>query len=108
MAFQKVCAASDVDEGESLRVESPQGALAIHHWEAQFYATQDRCTHDEWSLADGYLEDGMIECTLHWAKFCVRTGKVKAPPACQALKIYPLRVREGDVEVDVDAGHYSA
>ena len=108
MAFQKVCAASDVDEGESLRVESPQGAIAIHHWEGQFYATQDRCTHDEWSLADGYLEDGMIECTLHWAKFCVRTGKVKAPPACQALKIYPLRVREGDVEVVVDAGHYSA
>jgi len=108
MAFQKVCEASDIDEGESLRVEDPQGAIAIHHWEGQYYATQDRCTHDEWSLADGYLENGMIECTLHWAKFCLRTGKVKAPPACHALKIYPVRVNGNDVEVDVDAGHFAA
>lgn len=108
MAFQKVCVTSDVDEGKSLRVESPQGAIAIHNWEGQFYATQDRCTHDEWSLSDGYLEDGLIECTLHWAKFCVQTGKVKAPPACRALKVYPVRVNGEDVEVDVDAGHYAA
>lgn len=108
MAFIRLCATSDVAEGESLRVENPTGAIAVHHYEGEFYATQDRCTHDEWSLADGYLENGMIECTLHWAKFCVRSGKVKSPPACQALKIYPVRVSGDDVEVDVEAGHYAA
>jgi len=32
---------------------------------------------------------------------------VKAPPACKALKIYPVRVNGDDVEVDVDAGHFA-
>lgn len=104
MTYVKLCKASEVEEGESLRIEHPGGAIAIHHYEGEFYATQDRCTHDEWSLADGFLENGVIECSLHWAKFCIKTGKVMAPPACQALKVYPLRVNDGDIEVDVDAG----
>lgn len=107
MSFIKVCKTEDVPEGTSLRVENPEGALAVHNVDGTFYVTQDRCTHDDWSLADGYLEDGIIECTLHWAKFCVRTGKVKAPPACQALKIYPVQVNGDDIEVDVAAGHLS-
>jgi biphenyl 2,3-dioxygenase ferredoxin subunit len=107
MTFAKVCQVADVPEGTSLRVENPGGALAVHNVDGEFFVTQDRCTHDEWSLSDGYLEDGVIECTLHWAKFCVRTGKVKSPPACQALKIYPVRVDGDDIEVDVDAGRLS-
>ncbi len=107
MAYVKLCKTSDVPDGESFRVEHPAGAIAIHHCEGEFFATQDRCTHDDWSLADGYLENGIIECTLHWAKFCVKTGKVKAAPACEALKIYPLRVNGDDIEVDVEAGHIS-
>lgn len=105
MAFIKLCQTGDVAEGESFKVEHPAGALAVHNVDGEIFVTQDRCTHDEWSLSDGYLEDGIIECTLHWAKFCVRTGKVKSPPACQALKIYPVRVVGDDIEVDVDAGH---
>ena len=105
MGYLQVCQASEVPEGSSLRVEDPAGALAVHNYEGQFYVTQDRCTHDEWSLSEGYLEDGMIECSLHWAKFCVKTGQVKAPPACQALKIYPVRITGDDIEVDVEAGH---
>jgi biphenyl 2,3-dioxygenase ferredoxin subunit len=107
MSFIKVCHTSDVPDSESFRVEHPAGALAVHHVDGQFYVTQDRCTHDEWSLSDGYLENGIIECTLHWAKFCVKTGKVKSPPACKALKIYPVRVVGEDIEVDVEAGHLS-
>lgn len=105
MSFIKICATADVPQGESLRVENPAGALAVHNVDGQFYVTQDRCTHDEWSLADGYLEGSVIECTLHWAKFCVITGKVKAPPACQALKVYPVRINDDMIEVDVEAGH---
>ncbi|MCP3733135.1 bifunctional 3-phenylpropionate/cinnamic acid dioxygenase ferredoxin subunit [Sphingomonas sp. MG17] len=104
MSYIKVCQTSDVPEGASLRIEHPAEALAVHHLEGEFYVTQDRCTHDDWSLSEGYLQDGMIECTLHWAKFCVKTGQVKAPPACQALKVYPVRISGTNVEVDVEAG----
>jgi biphenyl 2,3-dioxygenase ferredoxin component len=105
MSFKKVCKVTDVPEGTSFRVDDPAGALAVHNVDGEFYVTQDRCTHDDWSLSDGYLENDVIECTLHWAKFSVKTGKVLAPPACQAIKIYPVRVVGEDIEVDVEAGH---
>ena len=37
-------------------------------------------------------------------KFCVRTGKVKAPPACAALTVYPVKVEGNDVYVDFESG----
>ena len=95
MAFKKVCSLGEVPEGEALRVEL---------FDEPILATQDRCTHGDWSLADGFLENGVIECTLHWGKFCVRTGKVKAPPACAALTVYPVKVEGNDVYVDFESG----
>jgi nitrite reductase/ring-hydroxylating ferredoxin subunit len=65
---------------------------------------QDTCTHGEWALSDGYLEGDVIECTLHFAKFCVRTGKVKALPASKALRVFPVKVEKDSIFVDLDAG----
>ena len=104
MAFEKVCNLEDVSEGEALQIETFEEAIAVYNVGGQIFATQDRCTHGDWSLADGFLEDGVIECTLHWGKFCVRTGKVKVPPACDPLTIYPVEVRGGEIFVDYEAG----
>jgi nitrite reductase/ring-hydroxylating ferredoxin subunit len=41
---------------------------------------------------------------LHFAKFCVRTGKVKALPACKALRVFPVKLEEDAILVDLDAG----
>ena len=71
MAFEKVCNLEDVSEGEALQIETFEEAIAVYNVGGQIFATQDRCTHGDWSLADGFLEDGVIECTLHWASFSV-------------------------------------
>lgn len=68
--------------------------------DGEVHAVQDTCTHDTWSLADGFLEGDVVECSLHFAKFCVRTGKVKALPACEALKVFPAKIEDGYVLVD--------
>ena len=104
MAFKKVCSLDEVPEGDALRVELFEEPIALFNLDGEILATQDRCTHGDWSLADGFLENGVIECTLHWGKFCVRTGKVKAPPACAALTVYPVKVEGNDVYVDFESG----
>lgn len=104
MAFTRICNRSDIAEGEALKVDLPSGSIAVFNVGGEFFATQDRCTHGEWSLADGYLEGDVIECSLHWGKFCVRTGRVKARPACDPLKVYPLKIEGDDVLADLDAG----
>ncbi|SDX42414.1 chlorobenzene dioxygenase ferredoxin/benzene/toluene dioxygenase ferredoxin subunit [Celeribacter indicus] len=74
--------------------------ILVCNVDGEIHAVQDTCTHDTWSLADGFLEGCIIECSLHFAKFDVRTGKVKALPACQALKVYPAKCEGGDIYVD--------
>ena len=68
--------------------------------DGKVHAVQDTCTHDTWSLADGFLEDGIVECSLHFAKFCVRTGKVKALPACEALKVFSAKIVDDFIYID--------
>lgn len=107
MAFVKVAEKGDVEPGDALKIGDGASAIAIFNVDGEFFATQDQCTHGEWSLTDGYLDGDIIECTLHWGKFCVRTGKVKARPACDPIRIYPIEVRDDEIFVDVDAGRLS-
>lgn len=100
MAWMKALPLADLSEGEMKQFTGGSEPVLICNVDGKIHAVQDTCSHDTWSLADGYLEDDVIECSLHFAKFCVRTGAVKALPACVALKVFPAKVEEGDIYVD--------
>lgn len=104
MAFTRVCGVGELDIGEALRIEQGNEPVALFNVDGTFRAVQDTCSHGQWSLADGYLEGDTIECSLHMAKFCLRTGKVCTPPATIPLKVFPVRVEGDDVLVDLAAG----
>jgi nitrite reductase/ring-hydroxylating ferredoxin subunit len=108
MAFVRVCSTSEVAPGEALRTESDVGPVALFNVDGAFYAIEDTCSHGQWSLAEGYLTGTQIECTLHMAKFCVRTGKACTLPATKPVKIFPVRQQGEDVMIDFDGGHYAA
>lgn len=40
-------------------------------------------------------------CTRHGARFDIRTGAVTAPPALVPIAVYPVRIEEGQVYVDL-------
>ncbi|WP_371827992.1 Rieske 2Fe-2S domain-containing protein [Rhodococcoides fascians] len=48
-------------------------------------------------LSDGYVDGDRIECALHLAQFCIKTGKVAAPPATTSVAVYPVEVVDGVV-----------
>lgn len=104
MAFVKVCATGDVPEGEGIKLEQGPDPVALFNADGEFYAIGDTCTHGDWSLSEGYMEECEVECTLHMAKFCIKTGRVTAPPANAPVKSYPVKVEGDDVLVDFDAG----
>ena len=93
-------AASNPDTVKAFEVGDRR--LAVYHIGAEFYITDDECTHASASLADGILEDGVIECTLHFGAFDVKTGAVKAPPCSIALRTYKVVLQGDDVLVDLD------
>jgi 3-phenylpropionate/trans-cinnamate dioxygenase ferredoxin subunit len=97
------CDASTLDVDDVVKVETSSGALAVYRLDDGYFATQDTCTHAVASLADGFVEDGMIECPLHAARFCIRSGKAKSMPATVALATHPVRVEGGKVWVGLAA-----
>jgi nitrite reductase/ring-hydroxylating ferredoxin subunit len=98
----RVCAQSDIAPESVKAYEVGDRRLAVYNIDGQFYVTDDECTHASASLADGMLEDGVIECCLHFGAFDVKTGAVKAPPCSIALRTYKVLLQGDDVCVDLD------
>ena|SRR3954449_7482798 len=97
----KVAAVSDVPEGGTLAVEAQNELVCLYNLGGRIYATDDICTHEEASLADGFIEGDCIECPLHQARFHIPTGEVRAPPADTDLRVFPVNVEGSDILVGV-------
>jgi nitrite reductase/ring-hydroxylating ferredoxin subunit len=102
MAETAVCAVSDVAENSVKAFEIGTTVLAVYNIGGEFYATDNECTHGAASLADGILEDDVIECTLHFGAFNVKTGEAVQAPCFTTLRTYKVAVRDGQVFVDLD------
>jgi len=93
------CLRSAVEPGEALRLDGPetQGVpIALFHTEdGEFYAVDDTCTHQDASLADGWVEGCEVECPLHASRFDLRTGVVDAPPAKVGVRAHTVTL-DGD------------
>ena len=108
MAFVRVCARGDLPAGEGQKFEVGNDAIALFNVDGEFFAIEDECSHSQWSLSDGYLDGDRVECTLHMAKFCVRTGRACSLPATEAVMVFPVQINGDDVLVDIHGGHYAA
>ncbi|MGQ0619925.1 MAG: non-heme iron oxygenase ferredoxin subunit [Panacagrimonas sp.] len=90
----------ELPDGEMRVVDGTRGALGICRVGECAYAFENRCTHEAFALTEGYLEGSEVECTLHGARFCVKTGAVKTGPAKGAIRVFPVRIAEGVMEVE--------
>ena len=94
-----VAAVDELEAGGVIVADVDGAEVAVFNIEGEFYALADVCTHDGDTLADGTVEGHEIECPRHGARFDIRTGEVTAPPACEAVTTYPVRVVNGRVQV---------
>jgi 3-phenylpropionate/trans-cinnamate dioxygenase ferredoxin subunit len=97
-----VCAVGDLPDGEAVRVEA-EVPIAVFNVEGAFYAIDDTCTHQDASLADGWLEGCTVECPLHASCFDLRTGEPTGPPAKKPVRTHKVVVEDGKVYVCVSA-----
>jgi len=72
----RICPLADLPAGEALRVDEVSPPISVFHTDdGEVYAIDDTCTHQDASLADGWLDGCEIECPLHASKFDLRTGE---------------------------------
>ena len=93
-----VCRVEDLAEGDAVRIQADV-PIAVFRAEGTLYAVDDTCTHQDASLADGYLEGCWVECPLHASTFDLRTGRPGGPPAKLALRTHEVTVQGGMVYV---------
>jgi 3-phenylpropionate/trans-cinnamate dioxygenase ferredoxin subunit len=93
-----VCAFDELPVGEAVRVEA-EVPIAVFNVDGVLYAIDDTCTHQDTSLADGWLEGCLIECPLHATCFDLRTGVPTGPPATRPVRTHEVVVLDGHVYV---------
>ena len=94
----QVCALADLPPGEATRILA-HVPVAVFNADGELFAIDDTCTHQDASLADGWLDDCSVECPLHASCFDLRTGKVSGPPAKTPVRTHRVVVQDGVVYV---------
>jgi 3-phenylpropionate/trans-cinnamate dioxygenase ferredoxin subunit len=103
MPFVRLAGLSELDPDQGLRVElgDEEAVGLIRTGDGGVHAVIDECSHEDYPLSEGWVEDHTIECALHGSRFDLLTGQPDSPPAVRPVRIFPVRVEGEDVLVDL-------
>ena len=93
----RVCATSERLPGESKVAWDGDTPILVVNLDGDLYALEDKCSHEDFELSAGAIDGGQIECTLHGARFDLRTGEALCAPAYSPVPHFPVKVEEGAV-----------
>jgi 3-phenylpropionate/trans-cinnamate dioxygenase ferredoxin subunit len=100
----RICPVDDIKPGNALRVTIENHPIALVRLEdGHFRAIDDKCSHGEISLSEGFVEDETLECWAHGAKFDLNTGVPLSLPAYEAVKIYEVIIENDEVYIEYEA-----
>ena len=100
----RVCATEDIKPGNALRVTIEGHPIALVRLnDGNCRAIDDKCSHGEISLSEGFVEDETLECWAHGAKFDLNTGVPLSLPAYEAVSTYEVLVENDEVFIEYEA-----
>ena len=95
--FVKVAKTEDVQVSQMMAVEVNDERICLANVNGKYYAIGNVCTHMGGPLAEGKLEDYIVQCPWHGSRFDIRSGKVVRPPAMKPEPTYEVKVENNDV-----------
>lgn len=100
---ERVCKVGDVAPGTAMRVDVGHHRICLVRLGDDFYAIGDRCSHADYSLAEGEVwpDEKEIECWKHGSTFSLVTGEPQSLPATLPVPVYTVAVEGDDVVVEV-------
>lgn len=99
--FIRAASIDQIRPGKMKRVEIDGRRILLVNVEGSFYATDDRCTHEDASLSTGSLKGELVKCPLHGSRFNVRTGEALEEPAEENLRTYAVRIEANDILISL-------
>ncbi len=101
MADVKVADLDELAVGAARQVEvGGEPVCLVRTDETTVKAVHDTCSHQQYSLSEGWVEPDSIECSLHGSTFDLDSGAPRGLPAVVPIPVYACAVRDGAVWVD--------
>ncbi|MFB6194796.1 MAG: Rieske 2Fe-2S domain-containing protein [Haloplanus sp.] len=97
--FEHVTSVDDAREHSPQVVRVDGRALGLFYHEGDVHAVDNRCPHMGFPLTDGSVDEGVLTCPWHHARFELSCGDTFDPFA-DDVRTFPVDVRDGEVYVD--------
>ncbi|MFB6173849.1 MAG: Rieske (2Fe-2S) protein [Halobacteriales archaeon] len=98
----RVASLAEVEDGPTV-VTAEGRSIGLFYHEGEVHAVDNRCPHMGFPLTEGSVEDGILTCHWHHARFELSCGDTFDPFA-DDVRTFPVEVRDGEVYVDPDPG----
>ena len=109
MGFIKATDTTGLTEGMKKMVVVDGREILFTNINNSYYAISNKCPHMGGSLVEGSLENGIITCKRHGAKFDVKTGKNVGDAKILFLNFnvnddqsYPVKVEGNDIFIELE------
>jgi 3-phenylpropionate/trans-cinnamate dioxygenase ferredoxin subunit len=98
-----VCRVDELPPGATRLVEADGRKIGVFNAGGEFYAIEDRCSHDDGPLAEGPFDPDRrtVECPRHGSLFDLTSGRPKSLPAYLPVDTFPVRVEDGVIKLEV-------
>ena len=103
-AYQRIATVAEVTEVGLHTVQLNGHVVVLVHHEGEIHALDNRCPHMGFPLDRGSVQDGILTCHWHHARFDLCTGGSFDLWADDTPN-FPVEVRNDDVYVDVTPRH---
>jgi 3-phenylpropionate/trans-cinnamate dioxygenase ferredoxin subunit len=99
----RLCSRDDLEPGQAKRFDAAGLRIALVRIGDEYFAVGDRCSHEDYSLADGEVwpDECELECAKHGSTFDLRTGEPCSLPATKPVPVYELVLDDDSVSVVV-------
>jgi 3-phenylpropionate/trans-cinnamate dioxygenase ferredoxin subunit len=104
VALVRICGVADVPEGEARRFELDHRPFAVVNLGEEGFRVVDAiCSHAHYFLDEGEVDvdDETVECPKHGSTFDLNTGRPRTLPATQSVEVFPVKVENDDVMIEV-------
>lgn len=97
--YVDVCAVNAIPENRATVVCAGGERIAVFQYDGKVSAVSNVCRHQNGPLGEGRIVDGCITCPWHGYQYKPENGTAP-PPFTEKVATYPVRVRNGRVEID--------
>ena len=99
--YRTAFSANELGAGEIKAVELGEDSVLIANLDEEFYAVANHCGESPLPLTFSRLEGATLICSWHGCRYDMRTGARIDEPDFDRLRVYPVKVRDGQIHIAV-------